>query len=123
MALQNKVVIDTNMLLSVKKFKIDIFEEVKKMIGDTKFVITDKIEKEMSFLEQKGKNFSFEKKLIEKNNVKTEKTDAKTTDESLEELAEKNYFVATNDKELIKKIKKKGGKVIFIRKKSFLKMA
>ena len=44
----NKVVIDTNMLLYIEKFNIDIFEEIKKLLGATEFFITKQVEFELS---------------------------------------------------------------------------
>ena len=122
----NKVVIDTNMLLYIEKFNIDIFEEIKKLLGATEFFITKQVEFELSLKEKENLNLEksskIAKKIMEKNNVKIMRIEGENADKSLENASKKGFIVVTGDKELRKNIKGFGGKVIYLRKKKLLEL-
>jgi len=106
-----KIVLDTNFLISCLKFKIDFFSE---LIGE-KLYIVDKTKLELEKLIN-GKNAKDKQraKIISaliKNKVKILKSKAdETVDDTLARL--KGYVIATQDKELKKRIK---GKKLIIR--------
>ena len=60
--------------------------------------------------------------LIKKRQVKIIKTKGKNADDEIVELSNDKTIVATNDKELINRLKNKNIKVIYLRGKSRLNM-
>lgn len=122
------IAMDSSMLLAIEEFKTDVFDEIKKMFGEKKvsFCITESVEKELNELEKKNKRrkrqVSIAKELLEKNDVKVIKTNALKADDSLLEIAGIGVIVASNDKELRKRIKAFGRKNIYLRKKKFIEI-
>lgn len=122
------IAMDSSMLLAIEEFKTDVFDEIKKMFGEKKvsFCITESVEKELNKLEKKNKRrkrqVSIAKELLEKNDVKVIKTNALKADDSLLEIAGIGVIVASNDKELRKRIKAFGRKNIYLRKKKFIEI-
>ena len=123
MALLKKVAIDTNMLTAILEFKIDVFEEITKKLGKIEFLILEQTIEELEKIKNtKGKEkkkAGFALKVLEKKKWRLEKIPNKNCDDALLELSEK-AIVATNDKELKKRIKEKGGEILFIRQKKFI---
>src|SRR3989338_2181497 len=121
MELTNKVALDTNMLIAIKKLKIDVFEEIKESIGKAEFLIPVQVIKEMQKLSEKNKNLekasNIALQLIKKNKAKEIQSKEKDADKALIELAKKGIIIATNDKELKKKVLKVKGKILNIRKR------
>ncbi len=126
---QSKPVIafDTNMLLAIYQLKVDVFGQARKLFGgNAKLVITEQIFTELAGLFET--NSTMQKPIgiaysqIEKNKVGIEIVKAGTADQSLEEMAKKGCFVATNDAVLRKRIKGFGGKVIYLRQGRFLEI-
>lgn len=118
-----KVVFDSSMLLVIERFKVDIFQEIRELLGRTEFYITEAIERELNSLqESNAKEVKIARELMEKNSVKVVKTKAEKGDESLIEKALQGMIVASNDKELRKRIKAFGGKLIYLRKKKLIKI-
>ena len=68
-----------------------------------------KIRKEVGLIEQ----------IIKINNIKIIESKINSVDDELVELS-KNYVIATNDKELRKKVKQAGGKTIFVRSLTYI---
>lgn len=123
MELQNKVVLDTNMLNAIEQFKVDVFERIKDVVPEADFYVSEAVKKELKELKKKSKKLEKQANIAElalkKNKVKTVKTEAKNADKSLLELAKKGFIVATNDKELRKQI---GIKCLVLRKKKLITM-
>jgi len=124
MQLQNKkVAIDTNMLTAMLEFKIDIFEETKKMFGNVDFVILKKTISELEKITQRygkeKKKAEFALKVLEKKNWRLIEVEAKNCDDALVKISN-DYIIATNDKKLKKRIKENKGKVLFIKQKKFI---
>lgn len=117
-----KLIFDTNFLIDLVKFKID-FEEINKF-GKFEFFTLDSVIEELNNIAnstgKKGKYAKIALKLIEIKKIKILKT-TKKTDESILEINEK-VVVATNDKNLRKKLKEKGIKTFYIRGKKYLAM-
>ncbi|MBU2640134.1 MAG: hypothetical protein KKG75_05530 [Nanoarchaeota archaeon] len=114
-----KVVLDTNFLISVLKFKIDFLSELQ---GEELYIV-DKTKNELEKLikGEKGKDKERAKiilQLIDKNKIKqisSKKEDS--VDATLAKL--KGYIIATQDKELKKRIR---GKKLIIRAKKKLEI-
>jgi len=107
-----KIILDTNFLMIPAQFKVDIFGEIKKVMNYNYqlFVLKGTIEELNNIIEkQTGKNKSAAKialKLIKAKGLKILDINQKPVDEILIDLS-KDYIIATQDKELKKKIKHK----------------
>jgi rRNA-processing protein FCF1 len=122
-----KVLLDTNFLLGIARLKIDVFGEIKNKFSEngvgTEFFVLSGV---MDELKKLGANKTLEKeakiakKLLDRNGAKV--LGGKGDVDAL--LAEKSpeYWVATNDSALRKKIKSFGGRTIYIRKRSFVEI-
>ncbi len=132
-----KIILDTNFLLSPARIGIDIFNKLRELMDKPyEVVVVDKSIDELKDLENIKKNRVFVDvalKLIKDYNVKVLKTKSflnthklhkfEDADDLIVELVSRNpqeYIVATQDKELKKRLKDLGVKRIIIRKKSFL---
>jgi rRNA-processing protein FCF1 len=114
-----KIVLDTNFLISCLKFKIDFLKELQ---GDELFIV-DKTRGELEKLIKGGKAQDKQRAklslmILKKKKIKIIKSKEKeTVDDTLARL--KNYIIATQDKELKKRIK---GKKLIIRAKKKLEI-
>lgn len=111
------IALDTNVLVSIAKTKIDVVEEAKKEFGGkTEFVVPEQVIKEIDSLAKKGKTMKksceIAKKIIEAHGVKKAKTNAKNADSALLELAKTGTIVMTSDRELKRRVKKALGEII-----------
>ena len=113
-----KIILDTDFLLSAIKFKVNIFSEFKRICDFTYSLwILDKTLDEL-----KGKKQEKLVKSLIKDKIEVKKTKKdKSVDDLLIELKEK-FVLATQDKELKKRAKKKNLKLITIRQKKYLKI-
>jgi rRNA-processing protein FCF1 len=115
-----KILLDTNFLLTVGEFKIDIFSELNRVCGFNYELFTlDKVADEIKNIikKQKGKtkkNAEFALKLLKK--IRKIKTKEGFTDDIIAELS-KDYIVATQDNNLKKRLK---GKKLIIRQKNYI---
>ncbi|HIQ50206.1 MAG TPA: PIN domain-containing protein [Nanoarchaeota archaeon] len=114
-----KIVIDTNFWIYAVLYKIRIFEE---LLGYEIYTL-DKVLQELKQISKKKTKQAIASKIalgmIEKFNVKIINA-PKSADEKLVELATQGFIIATNDAELVKKIKNLGGKVAQIRQKKYI---
>jgi|SRR3989344_950475 len=110
-----KVIPDTNFLMAISQFKIDILTELK----PNEIIIIDKTIRELNNLKEKEKtkmHASIALKLIKDFPVLiTEKGKA---DDILVDLSKKGYIIATQDQGLKKRLK---NTYIVIRQKKYLK--
>ncbi len=122
-----KVLLDTNFILIPAKFKVDIYEEIRRLMNEPYDIyVLDKslIELENIIKLQKGKEKAaarLGKAILEARKPKTLKT---TSNEYVDKiiLGLRGYIVATNDKELRLKLKKEGVRTILLRQKNHLVM-
>ncbi len=116
-----KVLLDTNFLMLPNQFGIDIFEYLKFY---EIFTLSQCIDELKKLSKKKGKDSKAAKiglNLLEMNKVNIVKSLEKVVDKAILEYAIKeNCLVATNDKELIKALKKKGIKIIRLKQKKYL---
>ena len=119
-----KIILDTNFLMIPYQFKVDIFEEFKRIIDDTfeLYVLNATIDELNDIiLEQTGKNREaaiFTRDMIFKLNVKVIDTDEPYVDKAI--IGMQDYSVATQDRELREKIKAQGREVFILRQKKYL---
>ncbi len=128
---RNNVLLDTNFLFLPFQHRIDIFEEIPRLIGGhVQFLILPQVLKELKWLETHGT-------LKERNTAKSallmlnqhcqmvenlsQELQVLDADNALLRYArESNAIVATNDSELRRKLLKQGSRAIFLRKLAVL---
>jgi len=123
-----KILLDTNFLLAVYQFKVDIFTQIDKISTfQYKIFILDKTIEELKNVveKQKGKNREAAQialKLIAIKNIEIIKTKGnKITDDAILDIAAKeDYIVATQDKDLKRRLIHHNVKVIVLRQKKIL---
>jgi rRNA-processing protein FCF1 len=121
------IIFDTNFLFVTFQFNVDVIEELKKKFGNKfKLYIYKGSISELSNLEnKKTKNKQFIPliaKMLKLYNFKIINSDIDYIDKQILENIDKKSIIATNDKILKKLIKEKGGKVLYLRQKNFLKL-
>ncbi|MEK6835172.1 MAG: hypothetical protein AABX61_02825 [Nanoarchaeota archaeon] len=111
------IVLDTNIILDSLKFKVDLFEEIRRICDfNYEVKILDKTLKE---LENKP-NGKLALAFIRQKNIKLiNSKNAGYVDELLLELPQ-DYIIATNDKDLKRKLLKKNHPIITLRQKKYL---
>ncbi|MCD6434332.1 MAG: hypothetical protein J7L14_01845 [Candidatus Diapherotrites archaeon] len=121
----NCVALDTSIILACMQFKVDIFSEMQRLVGNKKLVIPEQVKKE---LEEIKKESEIKKRwvikmleVMDKYGVETVKVEAQNADSALLKLAER-CIIATADKELRKEIKKIRGQVIYLKGKKILEI-
>jgi rRNA-processing protein FCF1 len=116
-----KIILDTNFLIDLIRFKVDIRE----LRGNNLFV-TDSIVFELNKIAKRKTSEAIRAKLalgmIEAKGLKTLKSIEKNTDQTLVAYSQINYAIATQDSLLKTLIRKRGGKVIYIRQKKYVVM-
>lgn len=121
-----KVILDANMLMAVEQFNINLFDELNRVI-QKKYepIIPKSVLEEIKEIKRrgKGKNKRAASVALELTNKCEIIETNKKGDEAIIELA-KNHdsAVATNDSELIKRLKNNNIPVIFLRQQSHLKI-
>ncbi len=116
-----KLVLDTNFLVDLARFKIDL-AELHDLLEPVELCVFNKTLDELNSLKDKAKHGKFAKiglKLIEKNRI-TMLESASDVDASLLSLDPKDFIVATNDKKLRGKLKERGMKTIYVRARKHL---
>ncbi len=121
-----RVVLDTNMCLVPFQFGVDVFEEIERILPGAEVCVPRKVVEELERLEARGgktgKMARLALKLLRMRGVKVIDVEAGGTDTTLVLLAEKGYIVATNDRELKRRVWKVGGKVLALRERSHLEL-
>jgi rRNA-processing protein FCF1 len=116
-----KILLDTNFLLDVLRYKLDfsIFQELEENVE--LFMSSETLREIKSMANRKtkeGRLAIVALKLIESQKIKIVQSLKKEVDEDLLELAKKEGFiVATNDKDLKEKLKKENVRIICLRNK------
>ena len=121
----NKVLLDTNFILTPFQFKLDLFSELKKIIPNSQVFILDKSFEELKKIKN-GFYLNAVKKFVEINKIGILKTKEKERNLDVDDLllifGEKGYIVATNDKELKQRLEEKNISYIFMRQKKVLEI-
>ncbi len=118
------IILDTNILMAIPQFKIDVFTELQR-ICDFPYQVTilDRSINELESIKstQKGKDklaASIALQLIKKNNIIiTKTTEKKPVDDILANLSQNGAIIATQDIALKRRLKKP---YITLRKKEYL---
>jgi rRNA-processing protein FCF1 len=119
-----KVLIDANFLLIPGKFKVDIFQELQ-MFGKPELFILDKVVKELEGIAKKpgqdSRHAHMGLFLIDSKGIDIIKSGRYSTDKEIERIAKKgDFIVCTQDRALIKNLRKKGIGVISLRQRKYL---
>jgi uncharacterized protein len=125
---QLNVILDSNALFVPLEFKIDIFEELRRLLNrKIDFVLLSTVKRELEMLAAKDspkirREAIFALKLAEKcKYVPIENDDKLTTDDAIVHVAKNwNSPVFTNDRQLKKKLRDISVPVIYVRQKSRL---
>ncbi|MFA5930941.1 MAG: hypothetical protein WC821_01370 [archaeon] len=117
-----KVLLDTNFLLTMVRQKIHGLEEIKSKVP-AEFYTLSRVIFEIKGLAKTDKKIANEGKIVDQvlanNNVKILDSALEDVDSELVNLS-KDYVIATNDKYLRQRVKKAGGKTIFIRSLTYI---
>ncbi len=117
------VLLDTSFLLSALKFRVDIYDEIERVIPEKHEIATlDRVTSELEGLARgKGSDPCLALELVSIKKVSIYKGKRIPCDEALLEFArEKRAIICTQDRELRKKAKAQGLRTITIRDRSYL---
>jgi len=122
-----KILLDSNFLTIPHQFKVDIFEEINRVVDENYGLMTTQgvIDELKNMAKHKGKHSVAAKmglELLKRMKVKVIKTDIKPVDEEILKICDENTIVATNDKKLRKKLKSRKLKTIYLRGKKRLEI-
>ena len=125
-----KVILDSNFLFIPSQFKVDIFEELMNLLNQRfEPVLLSSTHQELRSMAEKGspkrrKQASLALELAKKCRlVNVEKGTGETNDDVILQIASQwKSPVATNDRELRRKLRKRDIPVIFLRGKSHLEL-
>lgn len=122
-----KVLLDTNALLMPVQFKIDIFEEIREILGNCRIITIDEVMDELKGIAKgSGKDASaarFGSLLASRIEVVPSGSQAPTVDEKIVEFAmNNNCLVVTNDRGLKKRLLSKDIGVLSMRNQKKLEL-
>lgn len=112
-----KIYFDTNFLIDVVRFRIDLKEIANLVLEPYKLYTFDNVVNELEKIKSKHSKVALE---IIKNRIVVVKSDKKNVDKAFLVLTDKNTIVATNDSKLRKQLKTKGIRTIFIKSRKQL---
>ena len=122
-----KILLDTNFLMICAQFKVDIFAEIERICNFNYdiYILDKSIDELYNIIEkQKGKHKEAAKialQLLKIKKIKIIKTGSGKTDDIIVECAyKKNYLVATQDKDLKRKLINQSTTVIILKQKKML---
>lgn len=123
----NPIIFDTNFLFVTFEFKLDVISEIRRLVGGNyNLYIYEGTIDELKAVENKGdKNKKFLPlivKMLSLYGFKIINSPQKYIDDQIMENLHKNIIVATNDKELRKKIWENECKVLYMRQKRYLEI-
>ena len=117
-----KILLDTNFLLTMVRYKIHGFEEINQKVPAEYYTLS-RVIYEIKGLAKSEKKIRNEGRIVEdvlkNNNVKILESELEDVDSELVNLS-KDYVIATNDKELRRRVKQAGGKTVFIRSLTYI---
>jgi len=122
-----RILLDTNFLIDLAKFKIDA-EELSVILTEPYrlFMFSSAVTELKKIAEGRGSSSKFAKialEMIRLEGIGIVKVKEKDTDKAVLNLANEDTIIATNDRELRKKLKNLGIKTIYLRSKKHLAMS
>ena len=122
----NKIILDTNFLMIPSQFHVDIFHEIRRVAPeDFEMMVLSSTLEELNKLKESGKGkdkraAKLALKFVDFAGIKVVDTKESYADKAILGLVTKDYVVATQDKELKRKLKALGIPIITLRKKKHL---
>lgn len=115
------VILDTNFLYLPFEFRVDIYEELDRLLRDYKLIIFDKTLDEVNNMAVLG----LTNKKIFIGKIKVEETHIDYIDDAIVDYAKRNHekynlVVATQDKELKKRLEPYKVSIVVLKNKSYL---
>ncbi len=121
----SKIILDTNFLLTMVRYKIHAVQEIKERVNGEIFVLSGTIG-ELDGLSKGSKKIKNEvaivREIIKKNNIRVIESKVENVDNELVEKSNE-FVIATNDKKLREKIRQTGGKSVYIKKLAMVDMS
>lgn len=118
-----RVALDTNILLAIEKFKVDVFGQIKNQFGMVEFLVPNQVISELEAMAASKKGLSASARValesIKNRKAKKVNIEAKNADEALLKISQK-AFVASSDKKLLKKVRESNGRILILRQKKFI---
>ncbi|MEK6970356.1 MAG: PIN domain-containing protein [archaeon] len=119
-----KIALDTNLLLDMTRLKIDVFDQLMGLAGNATLVVPIQVRQELQTLSiERGKTGSAARVALEAlstHRVKTVSATGENGDEALQELAQKGYIIASNDRALRQSLKNNPQRAIVVRQSKYL---
>ncbi|MFC1648524.1 PIN domain-containing protein [Nanoarchaeota archaeon] len=120
-----KVILDTNFLLLPGQHRIDVFEEIDRLVKDRyELCVVPGTLDELKGLSQGDSRDAQAAKLgfvlAQQKGLKTTGKSNDSVDDAIVDIAGKDVIVATQDKLLKKRVQEKGAKVMTMRQKQHL---
>ena len=123
MGQSTRIALDTNILLAIEEFKVDVFTQLRGLFGKVDVIVPEQvIEELLRFRESNkkiGKSARVALEIISKKNVKKVEVKGKNADDALVALSGK-AIIASLDKGLLKKLKEKNVMTLSLRQKKFI---
>lgn len=124
---KTKVILDSNFLMLPVQFKVDIFDELEKVL-DSPFelvTITPVVSELGKISEKSGKDSQAARiaiQLVRRHKIKILDVQG-GTDAAILKIANENTIVCTQDKKLQERLKREKIKTVFLRQRRYLKFA
>lgn len=120
-----KFLLDASFLVSAVRFKVDVTGELSRF-GRPEPCILDAVVEELKRIASgRGKDAACARTAMEfigKHEVEVIPSEEPVADSSMLELSGKGFIVCTADRELLRKIRKSGGKAVSIRQGRYLEL-
>jgi len=118
MAFSNRVFLDTNMLLSIFRFRVNLEEQLSELLGEHELAITESVMGELENMHSPYARAAISFAMERCAKVASELNEA--DDDLL--LVAVGAVIATNDRELRRRAEKIGIRTIFLRERKKLEM-
>ena len=121
------IVFDTNFLFVTFEFKIDVIQQLTKLVANNYnlFIYEGTIDELKGIEKKKDKNKKYLPlimKMLKLYNFKIIKSSIKHIDDQIMNDLNVRVLIGTNDKELRLRIWEEGGRVVYMRQKSYLQI-
>ncbi|MFB6143790.1 MAG: PIN domain-containing protein [Candidatus Nanohaloarchaea archaeon] len=119
--MEKQIMLDTNFLVAPFQMSVSVFDEIENLYPEAEVYTLEDVIQEAKSIEE-GKYCDLVEQLIENQEIEVLKTEGSgEVDDLLVELCDE-FLVATNDKELKKRIKQRGRPVMIVRGKNYLEV-